>query len=497
VNMVVVRLQALGCLAWLCAACSGEGAAPSLEDAGDPATEIDGGIDAGEADAAVDDAEPIPSSEYTPGSRLRPMFAKLADTEVFDGWYDMELEAPCQFLPTAAGERCVPGQTMVLYRNASCSEPVLAHRPADHWVPGGDGAPRYGLVITGGPCAGHVDHIFERGAALTSPPEALHYMEGGACRALPVEQLPAYQVFEVSAELNPTALVAQTGIIRAGEERLRASYRQASDGSVERLGYHDFARGQRCDAARDEQGLERCMPALGHVAGQTYVDPTCTETATLVGFLCETSEFAARWVSDGCDAMHVELVHLDVRRPDYVFEGGGGACFATMSEYYEVWDVTPITGDQFPEMLPATYTTGRFQVRVEHAAGLPDHKAKWAGQYFRDAELNTLCRPTRAADGRWRCLPYNTWSGHFRDAKCALPVQREAAQECSEVDFVTQYDGEQRSHVFEAGAALEAGVALFEQTELGCTAARAGDAPVYSLTEVDPATFAEVTSETR
>lgn len=147
-------------------------------------------------------------SSFTAGSRLKPRVRTGSDgSKEMIGWYDEQLGAPCRFMNTADGERCVPGvpgagagaSGTIAFTSDTCTgSPVFVPDPEGCGLP----AYVYSNFQIGVPAECLTTVVFAIGAPLGK--------EGKLYKGTPCTEangLSGFQQYEMT-EIAPSALVS-------------------------------------------------------------------------------------------------------------------------------------------------------------------------------------------------------------------------------------------------------------------------------------------------
>jgi len=452
-----------------------------------PQADPDGGMrDAGNDWGLPPD--PLPDAEYKAGSRLRPVFTTLGEAKVFDHWFDAALGADCTFIETKDGQTvCMPRGNSVVYADPACTEPLLLSTEELAGTPLHDLA----FEVRGGDFCTRIvlNRIRKRGSA-RSRSEALYSAARGQCAEVSVPEGAA--IYETSPA-SIDVLVSEKTVRRGGSGRLRATYREMSDGSIERLGWYDSALPMPC-APHGDYGNAQCLPTGdGYRVDEALVGETCDETVQLAYSCGEPFVLGYSPGEGGGNIPAIwrleqqQLPFISRKDPYYP-----DVCLPEQTEY-EVWRASPVPADDFASLLVQP-TQGRIAVNIQRVDGLPDHMPK--DSTYHDSLLDIDCWVGRAQDGKDRCLPWQKGGDNFLDSACTQRVYYHSffGRDPGVPNYVSELKDSWTGSVsatYRVGAQVAEDVNLFYLRDEGCVEGSPKNGKVYAVEEVAAEEFVE------
>lgn len=336
---------------------------------------------------------------YSGGRRLQASFLASPDgAELFLGFWDAEISAPCTLRETAGGVFCVPDvAASLVFTEWTCTGPAVVVDPASP-------ATVVATLEDQGCDAPPVLRVFELGEVVVTE----EVWSQGCWKTWVGPDQVVRRVTEVGVDRLASATVSEEPV---GGLVLREA--RVTDGAKAPLGLIDPAAGRAC-APTDAAGGPVCAPSRQAYWTGGFGDPACSAPAALAIFECPPEIVADPSEScGGAPTFHEiegELSSI------YALEG---AC------YLQGESTLAVLFDPQPAALPALSRAvegGPFGVEVWRSGEetlLPTGR-------FVDPSRGP-CAPEARGDGSYACVPVEAapasyTSGVFLDPGCLVPL---------------------------------------------------------------------------
>jgi hypothetical protein len=207
---------------------------------------------------------------------------------------------------------------------------------------------------------------------------------------------------------------------------------------------------------------------------------------------CGTDRFAFEYhYAPGVCEPTIRAFELDEQLPPYTGRLEEYGCEPVPTSF-EVWKVSPVAIDTFPEMRePAP--TGRLDLKPESLDGYPDY-VRSVSNFF-DTAAQERCEILPTKDGAQRCIPdWLDWNELFLDAECSVPVYENSRFGCDKgkvPKYVRSGGWSEPATVFEVRDEVPPGTQLYRPKSGVCAQAWPVKDPAFLLQEVSPDLFVE------
>jgi hypothetical protein len=463
----------------------------------------DGGLDGGTD--ATPDAPQSGGPDYVSGTRLRAEVYTSADgAKQWHGWYDSQLKTECRVEAAEDGQlRCVPvGLTYDegYFADNNCQQPVAVAGSCD-------AAPTYVVRF---PTSGCNNTVYALGTKVGTLATIWTNTQGG-CQSATADASATYYL--VGAKMDPTAFVKETRTREPRGPELQMQFLAGDDGSKQPNGLYDSKLGGSCSTldAPAMPYTDRCVPShVGYAEGD-YSDGNCKQPAITVvpdqGCYYPSDDVQSiAWVYDLVTCKGAQLTRFfEIGAPSTgpLNRLSGTVCANDPSAPSSWWTTgAEVAATSFPAI---TYTQSG-QGRVVQSWQTAASSDKLFVDRFYDTQLKVACDQKPASDGKLRCIPHvDEIVPWYADDKCtnavfavsaptsctnppppaALRAQIPIANGCG-----TRYS------YYQVGAKMATPAQLWQLNGTCQTGFVDPAADYYPLSEVDPATLAELTDVT-
>jgi len=447
----------------------------------------------GSSDCAIAEGDRGTMPVAESGTRLKVMTLEVEGAPpAFRGFYDTELEVPCDFVEATDGQlRCLPrdpeGYESQPFADAECTR-AFAFMPSAclgrfkrlHMQ---DCSGRYGVRS--------LEELNE-----TTP---RYQSIDGDCTDSGYSVEPADGVLVEGDELDPETFVGGTVTRVPGDCNATVLVLEADDGARAPYGIEQTRDHIQC-ASLQPDSSRTCYPAFGAFVppSELFSSPTCEGEALALGYWFQDPtcrEPAA--IENGA-----EMLHVGARHEGDVYQSFGEDCSqeTNASAFYEIGEVIPAESFPFLDVRPSG--TGRLRPYLvyENDRPLIDLNALLSFETFYDTESETECRAVRFDDGVYRCIPSRGGNipllgDVFLDDACSDRVSM-CTYECDDqillhevppVDCTTEPVW---SGVFQHDAVVSSGNAFFSGDGAFCTESSVfPEQNFWSITELDPTDY--------
>ena len=446
---------------------------------------------------------PRVTSNHTPGSRIHGQYAVTeAGDRYWLGWYDSELDVPCEFYALYDGEfHCAPSAgsfSREFYTNAGCTDKAYTRGLYDRC-----GVMNFIFLYDPPECAlppFPYYRFFDLGDAVPSGSD-VYVLNGTACVAAAP---PAEPLYRRGPEVDyATRFVSATYGPLTGGGRLQGYGVTASDGTRQLTRWRDNTLELDCRLDRAEHGERRCVPIFTSYV-QNFADAACSLPVAEPAYTCDDSAPAyALQPQPRCPAAANRLFTSGARFDEQLYTAATGTCAPlttdpTDSVHYTTQPAPPTLFQDVEISIDMT-APGRLKPQFASADGGCWFDGVW------DSQFETKCAFDLAGDGVQRCLPsvkaYESVQ-IFEDEACTVSRFYAGPFQCGSTPvepfaFVgaTSDDCTYSFGVYRTGELVtnEALGAIWQKTQSGCTQVTLTAGDYAPLTLVDPSEFVAAT----
>ncbi len=474
----------------LVVACSSSSSnTPSPTPADDAGVAQDGATppaDGAVADVGADAPASAPI-EWKSGTRLRANVVKAAGgATLFVSWHDTLLDMDCRFAKADDGQmRCLPiTGAAIAYSDGACSVPLIGLSPCG-------AAPK---MVSVGSADGCSVTAYQTTAKLSAPIEVHYKNGGGTCGS--AEAPGAIDFYDGSVPVGTSELVSATVKEEPRGADLVARVLVAADGTIDARTIAAQKRGYACDLSSVVWLAKHCLP-ITVAFSEGFAESTCRTSAAFQPHACGTTPAL---VQKGGALATCEFFG----ETDYA-EVGAEVTGPLYSKSASCVEATKIAGGRYWTQgadvpltaLPAVSTKDEGTDRLRTRALASATGERLLGATFFDSQRNELCSAGVASDDKLRCLPPVsglTSVAGYKDAGCTQPVLARA-KGCTPPTFAATSLGlgcSSRVHYYAVGAVTSVPTLYYGSPCVAGSVDTGSD--YYSLSEIPPTDFAEVTT---
>lgn len=474
----------------LVVACSSSSSnTPSPTPADDAGVAQDGApppADGAVADVGADAPASAPI-EWKSGTRLRANVVKAAGgATLFVSWHDTLLDMDCRFAKADDGQmRCLPiTGAAIAYSDGACSVPLIGLSPCG-------AAPK---MVSVGSADGCSVTAYQTTAKLSAPIEVHYKNGGGACGG--AEAPGAIDFYDGSVPVGTSELLSATVKEEARSADLVVRILTAADGTIDARTFAAGKRGYECELSSIVSPPKHCLPrTLAYSQG--FAESTCTTRAALQPTACGFTPALVQ--KDGtlatCDFFgESSFAEVGPEVTGSVYSKSATCVAQTKVPGARYWTQgADVPTSSLPAIASKDEGTDRLRVHALTAAT----GERLLGTTFFDSQRNELCSASVASDDKLRCLPPVsglTSVAGYKDAGCTQPVLARA-KGCTPPTFAATSLGlgcSSRVHYYAVGAVTSVPTLYYGSPCVAGSVDTGSD--YYSLSEIPPTDFAEVTT---